>query len=85
MKGTNHHICVYKNILIQRSLLDNLCILQKSDKHRFMFSHPEKHYMSVSKHHFERPYNIGFDLADHKRIHRCAFIIEDERDIQTSA
>lgn len=63
LKGTNCHICVYKNTLTQRLLLEDLCILQRSDKHCFMFSHPEQHYTSVPKQHFESPHNIGFNLA----------------------
>lgn len=57
-----------------------------------MFSHPEKYYMSVCKHHFERPYHIGFDLAELFSMQETISVYigvgllgEEENDIQTSA
>lgn len=57
-----------------------------------MFSYPEKHNLSVSKHHFERPLNAGFVLAELLNMQepigvyiRDGFLTEDEKDIQTSA
>lgn len=72
-------------------MIRQITVLQKADKYCFTFSHPDKHSMSVSKQHFERPHNIDFDLAEllsmqePKGIYiRGRFIIEAEDNIQTS-
>lgn len=72
--------------------LEDLYVFKKAGKYCFMLSHPDKCNMSVSKHHFERPHDTGFDLADLLSMQepigvyiRGGFIIEDEKDIQTSA
>lgn len=67
-------------------------VVQKADKYCFMCSHPDKHNMSVSKYHFERPHNTGFDIAELFSVQepigvhvRGGFIVGDEKDIQASA
>lgn len=83
------YIHAHKGLLKQRLLLEAIYALQKADRYCFVFSHPDKHSVSVYKHCFERPHNISFDLAEQLSMQEpigtyisSGFVIEDEKDIQ---